>query len=134
MARAPQKNGAPAIRRSRGGLSTPDGYRRAEAHDVTQAEPLLDGVQVEKVVTDRADDWRKLFDAIHAHRSEAVIPARSNNQYPREFDPHVDKARSLLERFFNRIKYFCRVATRYDKLDRRYQAFVAAASILIWVA
>jgi transposase len=38
-----------------------------------------------------------------------------------------------LERFFSRIKHFCHVATRYEKLDGRYEAFVAA-SILIWVA
>jgi transposase len=105
-----------------------------QTHDVTQAEPLLDGIQAEKVVADKAYDSRTLIDAIHARHSEAVIPPRSNSQYPREFDPHVYKARNLVERFFNRIKHFRRVATRYDKLDSRYHAFVAAVSILIWLA
>lgn len=105
-----------------------------QTHDVTQAEPLLEGVAAEKVVADKAYDSRALIDAIHARQSVAVIPPRSNSQQPREFDPHVYKARNLVERFFNRIKHFRRVATRYEKLDCRYEAFVAAASILIWLA
>jgi transposase len=95
---------------------------------------LLEGVAAEKVVADKAYDSRALIDAIHQQEAEAVIPPRSNSQQPREFDPHVYKARNLVERFFNRIKHFRRVATRYDKLDCRYDAFVAAASILIWLA
>ena len=95
---------------------------------------MLEGVAAEKVVADKAYDSRALIDAIHERKSEAVIPPRSNSQQPRDFDPHVYKARNLVERFFNRIKHFRRVATRYDKLDGRYEAFVAAASILIWLA
>ena len=95
---------------------------------------MLAGVQAEKVVADKADDSRTLIGAIHEQQSEAVMPPRSNSQQPREFDPHVYKARNLVERFFNRIKHFRRVATRYDKLDCRYEAFIAAASILIWLA
>jgi hypothetical protein len=32
------------------------------------------------------------------------------------------------------LKLPCCIATRYDKLDCRYEAFVTAASILIWLA
>lgn len=101
---------------------------------MTQAEPLLEAVVAEKVVADKAYDSRQLIDFIHNHHAEAVIPPRSNSQQPREFDPHIYKARSLVERFFNRIQHFRRVATRYDKLDGRYEAFVAIASMLIRLA
>ena len=103
-------------------------------HDVTQAEPLLAGLEVEKVVADKAYDSRALIDTIHAGGAQAVIPPRTNRQHPRDFDPHIYTARNLVERFFNRIKHFRRVATRYDKLDERYLAFVASASILICLA
>lgn len=83
-----------------------------QTHDVTQGEPLLDGVQAEKVVADKAYDSRSLINAIHDHDAEAVIPPRSNSQQPREFDPHVYNARNLVERFFNPIKHFRRAATR----------------------
>lgn len=105
-----------------------------QTHDVTQAESLLVGIRAEKVLADKAYDSRQLIEAIHDLHSQAVIPPRSNSQQPREFDPHLYKARHLVERFFNRIKHFRRIATRYDKLDCRYEAFIAVASILIWLA
>jgi transposase len=40
----------------------------------------------------------------------------------------------LVERFFNRIKHFRRIATRYEKLDVRYVALLAIALALIWLA
>jgi transposase len=145
--RGTPKNGTQAISRSRGGLTTKlhalvDGLGNparlqlgaGQAHDVTQAEPLLEGVRAEKVVADKAYDSRALINTIHQRGGKAAIPPRSNNHQPREFDPHVYQARNLVERFFNRIKHFRRVSTRYDKLDCRYHAFVLAAAILIWLA
>ena len=44
-----------------------------------------------------------------------------------------DRARNLIERFFNKIKQCRRVATRYDKLAANYLAFVKLASIRIWL-
>jgi transposase len=105
-----------------------------QAHDRTQAEPMLEGVPAEAVVADKAYDAIGFIDAIHGLGAQAVIPPRSTSQYPREFDAHVYEGRNLVERFFCRIKHFRRVATRYDKLDARYAAFVAAAAILIWLA
>jgi len=52
-------------------------------------------------------------------------------QHPREVDPHVYKALSLVERFFNCIKQFRRIATRSNKLDACYLAFVTSTSVLI---
>jgi transposase len=38
-------------------------------------------------------------------------------------------ARNSVERFFNKIKLCCRVATRYDKLAANYLAFVQALQL-----
>jgi transposase len=38
------------------------------------------------------------------------------------FSKHLYKARNLIERFFNKIRYFRRIATRYDKLAENYAA------------
>jgi len=43
------------------------------------------------------------------------------------------RARSLVERFFNKIKHCRRVATRYDKLAANYLAFVQLGSIRLWL-
>jgi len=41
--------------------------------------------------------------------------------------------RNLIERFFCRIKQFRRIATRYDKLVRRFDSFIALAAAFIWL-
>jgi transposase len=47
--------------------------------------------------------------------AEAVIPTKSNQNTPRDYDKDLYKERNLIERIFNKLKYFRRVATRYDK-------------------
>jgi transposase len=36
------------------------------------------------------------------------------------FQPHLNRVRNLVERFFNKIKQYRHVATRYDKLAANY--------------
>jgi transposase len=105
-----------------------------QVHDVTQAEPLLEGIPAQQVVADKGYDAKWLIDLIHGRSAKANIPARAGNAYPRDFDAHDYEARNLVERFFARIKHFRRIATRYEKLDVRYAAMLALASALIWLA
>ena len=121
-----------AIGRSRGGLSTKihaavDALGNpvrclltgGQVPDVTQAEPLLENLPIQQVVADKGYDSQQLIDWIHARQGQANIPARAGNHYPRDFDAPEYQARNLVERFFNRIKHFRRIATRYEKLDVR---------------
>ncbi len=50
------------------------------------------------------------------------------------FDEELYKQRNVIERAFSRLKDWRRVATRYDKLARNFQATVALAAILVWWA
>lgn len=102
--------------------------------DVREAEPLLEGVAADAVAADKAYDCNALIDTITARGAQAVIPPRANRTEQRDFDRHLYKGRNLVERFFCRIKHFRRIATRYDKLDRRYEAFIAIAAAWIWLA
>jgi transposase len=43
------------------------------------------------------------------------------------------KERNIVERFINRIKQYCRVATRYEKTARNFLAFVQLAAIMVLV-
>lgn len=56
-----------------------------------------------------------------------MIPPRSNRINPLPYDHLLYRHRNLIERFFNRIKHYRRIATRYDKLTRSYLAFVRLA-------
>ena len=49
------------------------------------------------------------------------------------FSPLLYRARNLMERFFNRLEYCPRIATRYDKLAANHLAFVQLASIRLWL-
>ncbi|MBL9161914.1 MAG: transposase [Planctomycetaceae bacterium] len=40
-------------------------------------------------------------------------------------------SRNRVERFVNRMKHSCRVATRYDKLDQNYQGFFCLAALFV---
>jgi transposase len=65
--------------------------------------------------------------------AQAIIPPRSNRNRPRKVDWHRYKARNLVERFFNRLKQFRRLATRYDKLAKHFSAFLHIACAYIWL-
>ncbi|WP_414131592.1 hypothetical protein [Rhizobium jaguaris] len=42
------------------------------------------------------------------------------------------KKRNLIERFSAKLKQFCRLATRYDKLLADFRGFVIVAAITTW--
>ena len=55
------------------------------------------------------------------------------NHHPRTIDRHLYKERHLIETFFNKIKEYRKIATRYDKLAEVFAAFVCLAASLIWL-
>ena len=85
--------------------------------DITQAPALLAGFPFKLAIADRGYDADPLIEDIQMRKAQAVIPPRSNRIILRDFDHHWYKDRNLIERFFNRIKQFRRIATRYEKLD-----------------
>ena len=99
--------------------------------DVTQAETILRDVPFEVVIGDKGFDSQKLVAFIEARGGEAVIPSRKNATEPRPYDPDRYKDRNLVERFWNKIKHYRRVATRYEKTARNFLAFVHVASIMV---
>ena len=49
------------------------------------------------------------------------------------FSPFLYRYRNLVERFFNKLKHFRAVATRYDKDPANFLASVKLASARIWL-
>lgn len=106
-----------------------------ERHDITEAANLIDGMQnVGAVVADKAFDAASLLECIETMNATAVIPPRANRKEVRSYDAHVYKSRNIIERFFARIKQFRRIATRYDKLAVRFEAFISITAAYIWLA
>jgi len=85
------------------------------------------------VLADKAYDANAIREMINDQGAWANIPPKSNRKDPICFSPYLYKARNLVERFFNKIKHFRRIATRYDKLAANYMAMIKLASIRIWL-
>ena len=49
------------------------------------------------------------------------------------FSSFLYRYRNLAERFFNKLKHFRAVATRFEKHDANYLALVKLASARIWI-
>jgi len=88
--------------------------------DIEQASSLIEGIGAATVIADKGYDSDALVQAIQATGALAVIPPRSNRRQLRHFDSHLYKDRNLIERFFNRLKQFRRVASRFEKLALNY--------------
>lgn len=92
--------------------------------DIECAHHLIERMPFEALIADKGYDANALVEAVETTGAQAVIPPRSNRRTPRTYDRQSYRHRNLIERFFNRIKHFRRIATRYDKLARSYMAFL----------
>ena len=54
----------------------------------------------------------------------AVIPSKTDRKTPIPHDREMYKWRHLVENFFQRLKEFRRIATRYDKTDTSFAATI----------
>jgi len=99
--------------------------------DIECAQDLIDDIPYASLVADKGYDANALVQSIEDTGARAVIPPRSNRIAPRQYDRRAYRNRNLIERFFNRIKHFRRIATRYDKLACSYMAFVRVVCAVI---
>jgi transposase len=102
-------------------------------HDLTFAEPLIEAVDPGALIADKAFDADAFIDALNARAITPVIPSKSNRKNPRPCDFALYCERNLIERFFNKLKQFRAIATRYDKLAKIFLAGVqlACATVLL---
>ena len=133
MAQVLNKEGPQAIGRSRGGLTTKI-HSAVDALGNPLRSILTAGQDSDMVIADKADDANDFIQMIQDMEAMVVIPVRSNRNQQREYDHHWYKDRNLVERFFNKIKQFRRIATRYEKLDRNFMSMLNLVCTIIWLA
>jgi transposase len=105
-----------------------------QAHDVTAARDLLDQTVAKSIVMgDKAYDADWVVELIEQQGGRANIPFYANRKPRRPFDAGLYKRRNLIERFFNKLKHFRRIATRYEKTARNFLALAAIAATRLWL-
>jgi len=104
-----------------------------QRHDITQAKALILGYTSEYVIGDKGYDSFDFIGVIEANGAIAVIPPRANREKSRDYDTHLYKERHLVECFINKIKWYRRIFSRFDKLAARYFGFLCFVSSLIWL-
>jgi transposase len=133
--------------RSRGGLTTKihalvdaDGLPIAltltegQAHDGRSAAPMLTGLGPgQTLLADRAYDSDALRQAMAAQGAWANVKPLARRVSKPAFSPFLYRYRNLVERFFNKLKHFRAIATRYEKYASNYLALIKLAATRIWL-
>jgi transposase len=133
--------------RSRGGLTTkihalvdadglPIALRLTEgqAHDNPTALEMMGSLsQGDILLADRAYDSDGLRKTVAERGGWANIKPMSTRRNVPVFSPFLYRYRNLVERFFNKLKHFRAIATRYDKRADNYLAGIKLASARIWM-
>jgi hypothetical protein len=74
------------------------------------------------------------LDLLDEQQANLVIPSKKSRRVQRSCDWTLYKERHNVECFFNKIKQYRRLATRFEKLACTFKAFLTLASIMIWLA
>jgi transposase len=133
--------------RSRGGLTTKihalvdaNGLpivlklTEGQAHDGTSATDMLEDLGRDQILlADRAYDSDRLRNDLAERGAWANIKPMPGRKNIPAFSSFLYRYRNLVERFFNKLKHFRAVATRYDKNPENYLARVKLASARIWM-
>lgn len=133
--------------RSRGGLTTKihalvDAFglpillklTEGQAHDGRSADDMLGGLgDGDVLLADRAYDSDAMRARLAARGAWACVKPMPHRKRLPAFSPFLYRYRNLVEHFFNKLKHFRAVATRYDKRDDNFLASVQLASIRIWL-
>lgn len=105
-----------------------------QASDKTTAPELVGPLRLTgDVVGDRGYFGQAVVAAIEASGATAHIPSQSNVRVVRTVDRNLYRGRNRIEQFFNRLKHFWGIATRYFKTAINFLAALHLASSRIWI-
>ena len=86
------------------------------------------------VIADKAyDAQERVIDALQDAGKKIVIPPKRCRRQARQYDKHLYRARHLIEQFFNKLKQYRSIATRYDKTARNFLGAIHLAAAVIWL-
>ena len=104
-----------------------------QIHDSEAVGALLNGIKLKgkTILADKAYSCEQIRGFLAEQGAVACIPDKANFRIKHAFNSELYKQRNLVERFFQRIKNYRHVATRYDKLAVCFLNFVLLAASVI---
>ena len=99
---------------------------------VPQAIPLLAGIDTGAVIAGKGYESNRILAFIRSTGARVVIPPKSNRKEPWEYDRELYRERNLIERAFNKLKHWRRIATRYDRRSLHFLSALYLVSAVIW--
>ena len=143
---------------SKGGFSTKihlrcDGNGRpitflvsvGERHEAVLFEPLMEQGSVKRagpgrprirphrVSGDKGYSSAKIRRYLRRRGIRYTIARKANEHRGGKFDKALYRMRNRVERCFNRLKQYRRIATRYEKMAENYLTMLTIASIIMWL-
>ena len=106
---------------------------KGQVHDITEAETLTVDITSTALLADKGYDADSFIQSLRVRSITPVIPPKSNRLVKRECDFTLYAERNLVERFFNTIKHFRGIATRYEKTARNFLAGIHLVCALAWL-
>jgi transposase len=116
-------------------LGNPTGFHLTpgQAHDLHGADALLNNIKdIGAFLADKAyDALERMIAKLKAADCQVVIPPKSNRTEQRPYDEEMYKWRHLIENFFQKIKEYRGIATRFCKTDTSYKALISLIATVI---
>ena len=84
-------------------------------------------------IMDRAYDAMEIRDYVKGLGAVAVVPSKSNRREPIPHDEELYRERHAIENFFQRLKRFRKIATRYAKTRVMFRGAILLAAITDWL-
>lgn len=100
--------------------------------DCTQGIPLLRGFPLQHVLADKGYDTDAIIEYLRRHHVDPVIPPKSNRKEQREYDKYLYKLRHIVENYFQKVKLWRGLATRYVKTTLSFSSYFNIFNMLMW--
>ena len=94
---------------------------------------MLQRIDAAAVLGHKGYDSIAIVERIERAGALVVIPARSHRKVPRYLIRSLCPERNIVERFFNRLKHYCGLATRYEKTAESFIAMVHLICARMWI-
>ena len=80
------------------------------------------------MIADKGYDADAIRDELNFNGIEAMIPPKSNRKTTILYDTYKYQSRNRIERMFNKLENWRRVATRYDAAASSFLGFITIAA------